>query len=552
MATKNLQSFLGQQLASGLRRKSVTCCSKWAEAYRVMGEPYPGRFSFLHHPWLREMHDSEAEFNVGQKAAQMGYTETALNLALYAIDILGLNVLYVLPTRHPDATNFSADRFGLALELSPHLKDIFSEVSNVGHKRTGTANLYIRGSRSRSQLKSIPASYIILDEKDEMTAKNVPLAYERAAGQTTKKIWELSTPTIPGFGINVDFEQSSQNHFFFKCPHCSRYTELIFPDSIVCTGDDINDKSLKDSHLICKECKHKLEHKTKHIWLSQSAWVKTYEDRQKEGWYINQLYSPTVSPYEIATKMVLAQTNAGHEQELYNSKMGLPRTVQGAGVQYSEIQACISDYRQYEAALGNRVVTAGIDVGKVFHYVIEEWILPPQGTPIVDINSASKPRVLKIGTCPDLKTVEDDLERFRFNFAVIDSQPERRLAIEFANRHWGKVRACSYEMGIEGKSLHTDAIEPRVKVDRTSWLDLSLGRFKAGTIYLPIDTPEEYKDHIRNQVRVYAPDKQGNPTGRWVTPDGKHDHWGHARNYSEIALPLAVSMASSHDIESPL
>lgn len=549
---KNLQGFLGQQLASGLRRKSVTSCSKWAEAYRVMGEPYPGKFSFLHHPWLREMHDSEAEFNVGQKAAQMGYTETALNLALYAIDILGLNVLYVLPTRHPDATNFSADRFGLALELSPHLKDIFSEVSNVGHKRTGTANLYIRGSRSRSQLKSIPAAYIILDEKDEMTAKNVPLAYERAAGQTTKKIWELSTPTIPGFGINTDFEQSTQNHFFFKCPHCSRFTELIFPDSIVCTGEDINDRSLRDSHLICKECKHHLEHKTKHIWLSESQWVRTYEDRQKEGWYINQLYSPTVTPYDIATKMVLARTDAGHEQELYNSKMGLPRTVQGAGVQYSEIQECLGDYRQYEAALGNRVVTAGIDVGKVFHYVIEEWILPPYGVPVVDINAASKPRVLKIGTCPDLQTVEDDLEKFRFNFAVIDSQPERRLAIEFANRHWGKVRACSYEMGIEGKSLHLDQVEPRVKVDRTSWLDLSLGRYKAGTIILPMDTPEEYKDHIRNQVRVYSPDKQGNPTGRWVTPDGKHDHWGHARNYSEIALPLAVSMASSHDIESPL
>lgn len=550
---QTLQDFFLTQLASGIKRKSVTSCSRWAENYRVMGQPFPGPFSFLHHPWLRAMHDSEAEFNVGQKAAQMGYTETALNLALYAIDILGLNVLYVLPTKNPDASNFSADRFGLALELSPYLKDLFSDVSNVGHKRTGQANLYVRGSRSRSQLKSIPAAVIILDEKDEMTAKNVPLAYERAAGQTTKRIWELSTPTVPRFGINIDFEQSTQNHFFFKCPHCSRYTELVFPDSIVCTGESLNDPNLRDSHLICKECKGLLDHQTKHEWLNnKSQWVETYEDRQKIGWYINQLYSPTVTPYEIATKMILAEDNPGHEQELYNSKMGLPRSVKGSSVTPQQIYESLGSYKQYEAHASNRIVTAGIDVGKKFHYVIDEWILPPYGTPVVDINVEARCRTLKMGETEDLKVLEADLAAFRFDYAVIDSQPERRLAIDFANRYYGKVRACSYEMGIEGKALHIDSVEPRVKVDRTSWLDMSLGRFKSGTITLPYDTPDEFKQHLMAPVRAYTPDAQGNMTGRWLTPDGKADHWAHARNYSEIALPLAASLSSVIEIESPI
>jgi len=549
---RNLQDGFLQELASGIKRKSVTSCSRWAENYRVMGQPYPGPFTFVHHPWLRAMHDSEAEFNVGQKAAQMGYTETALNLALYSIDILGLSVLYVLPTQHPDATNFSADRFGLALELSPYLKSLFSDVSNVGHKRSGTANLYVRGSRARSHLKSLPAAVIILDEKDEMVQKNVPLAYERAAGQTTKRIWELSTPTAPLAGINVDFEQSTQNHFFFKCPACSRFTELSFPESIVCTSDSLNDKELKNSHLICQICKAKLPHETKHLWLANNQWVETYEDRQKVGWYINQLYSPTVTPYEIATKMILAETNPGHEQELYNSKMGLPRAVKGSSVTPEQIYKSLGGYKQYEAHFGNRIVTAGIDVGKKFHYVIEEWILPPSGTPVVDLNAEAKCRTLKMGETEELSVVEADLQAFRFDYAVIDSQPERRLAISFANDHWGKVRACSYEMGIEGKAIHLDSVEPRVKVDRTSWLDLSLGRFRAGTIMLPMDTPEEFKQHIMAPVRTYVPDANGNLTGRWVTPEAKADHWAHARNYSEIALSLAASMSSVIDIESPI
>lgn len=548
----SLTSHFAQQLASGLKRKAVTSCSRWAEMYRVMGQPFPGPFSFKHHPWLKAMHDSDAEFNVGQKSAQMGYTETALNLALYSIDIRGLNVLYVLPTRHPDATNFSADRFGGALELSPHLCNMFSEVSNVGHKKTGLASLYIRGSRSRSQLKSIPAAVIILDEKDEMTPKNVPLAYARTDGQTTKLIWELSTPTAPGFGINVDFEHSTQQHFFFKCPHCSRYIELTYPESIVVTGDSLHDPLLKKSYLRCTACNHELDHKRKSEFLANNAWVAQYEERDKAGWYINQMYSPTISPYELATSILMADVSPSHEQELYNSKMGLPKQVKGSSVTDEEIRNAIKDYRQYTSHTGNRVVTVGIDVGKVFHYVIDEWILPPAGQFVIDINAEAKCRTLKIGVTPHLQELEDDLAAFRFDFAVIDSQPERRLAIKFANDHWGKVRACSYEMGIDGKTIHTDQVEPRVKVDRTSWLDLSLGRFKAGTIMLPIDTPEEFKEHLKTQVRVYLPDQHGNPTGRWVTPDGKHDHWAHARNYSEIALPLAASMGTVMDLESPI
>lgn len=517
-----------------------------------MGEPFPGPFTFKHHPWLRAMHDSEAEFNVGQKAAQMGYTETMLNLALYHIDINGTSVLYVLPSSHPDATNFSADRFGIAVELSPYLKDLFSEVSNVGHKRTGNANLYIRGSRSRSQLKSIATGVVILDEKDEMTAKNVPLAYERTAGQIKKLIWQISTPSIPGYGINADFEESTQNHFFFRCPHCSRYTELIFPDSFVLVGDSLHDPRLHDSYMQCKECKHPLAHEGKEQYLQDSHWVPQFRDREWTGWYINQLYSPAIKPYDIAKSTILAESDPGHEQELYNSKMGLPRVVKGAGVTDADIIKCLGEYMSYEAHYGNRVVTAGIDVGKFFHYVIEEWILPPAGSRIVDINASAVCRLLKAGVTTELKVVEDDLINFRTDFAVIDSQPERRLAIEFANRHYGKIRACSYEMGIEGKQIHLDAIEPRLKVDRTSWLDLSLGRFKNQTIMLPIDICEEYKQHIKAQVRIYTPDPFGNMTGRWVTPDKKHDHWGHARNYSEIALPLATSTGTTIQIDSPV
>jgi 5-methylcytosine-specific restriction protein A len=234
------QTFL-DRIVAGLRRKSVTQASRWATTYRVMGPPYPGQWTFKYHPWLKEMHDSKAEHNVGRKSAQMGFTETVLNLVFYNIDVLSVNCLYVLPALKPDATDFSASRFDPALELSDYLTKLFSDVKNIGHKRAGTTNLYIRGSKSRAGLKSVPVGLIILDEVDEMRQKNIPLALERSAGQLHKQDWMISTPTIPEYGIEKYFSETTKEHFFFSCPHCSKQIELIFPESMIITADNVGD-----------------------------------------------------------------------------------------------------------------------------------------------------------------------------------------------------------------------------------------------------------------------------------------------------------------------
>ena len=103
-------------ISGGLLRKSVTRCSRWAMKYRIMGKPFPGPWSFLHHPWTKEIHDSEAAGTVIQKAAQMGLSETMLNIVFFNIDIKGNNCLYILPNKSPNATNFSSSRFDATLE----------------------------------------------------------------------------------------------------------------------------------------------------------------------------------------------------------------------------------------------------------------------------------------------------------------------------------------------------------------------------------------------------------------------------------------------------
>ena len=88
-------------------------------------------------------------------------------------------------------------------------------------------------------------------------------------------------------------------------------------------------------------------------------------------------------------------------------------------------------------------------------------------------------------------------------------------------------------------------------MDRTTWLDTSLSRFRNGTIDLPKDVSYEYREHIKALVRRYERDRNGNSIGRYRR-GSKDDHFAHARNYSEIALNLAYSLKRSTNLSGVL
>ena len=540
-----LSSLLTERLSSGLKRKSIVSPSKWATTYRVMGKPFSGPWSFDKHPWLKGMHDSTTEINVGQKAAQMGFTETVLNIVFYYIDIHGVDCLYVLPSKTPDASDFSAARFDAALELSSHLNKMFSNVKNVGHKRAGNTNLYIRGAKSRSGLKSVPVGVLVLDEKDEMNQENIPLARERQSGYDITKTWEISTPTIDSFGINASFEVSTQNEFFFKCPSCTRYINLTFPESIEICGSDYTDQEIHSTFLKCNICGAKLPHETKHEWLQTGRWIPRFEDRDISGWGISQMYSTTITPAKFIESYFRAKTNPADEQEFYNSKLGLPHVVEGARLTDKDINNCIGEHTTVQSNDAG-LVTLGVDVGNHLHFEVCKWHIAPN---VIDLNAEARCQVLAVGKLLHFEELDVLMRKYNVSSCVVDMQPERRKAYEFASRFWGRVRLCYYGRGVQGKQIHLSQEEElSLTVDRTSWIDMSLSRFRACSISLPQDIPMEYRRHITSLVRIYEKDVDGNPVGKYVKASNSEDHFAHARTYAEIALPLAASLGQAHNI----
>lgn len=510
----------------------------------MMGEPYPGLWKFDRHPWAREIHDCKAPMIIGQKAAQMAFTETAMNKAFYAIDMLGDSVLYVLPSKTPGASDFSKSRFDPALEASPHLKQLFTDVQNVGHKRAGLANLFVRGSRSRSQLKSDPAAVMIFDEVEEMVYKNIELALERMSGHDITQAFLLSTPSIDGIGINFYFKMSTQRHFFFVCPHCGKYIELTH-DDLVITADKADDPKIKDSHLLCPRpsCKGVLKHEEKVEYYKKNEWVPS-QVSINEGYTINQLYSVPTEPWKIAVAYLKSQTDEELEQEYWCSKMGMTHELKGARVTDEDITACTKDYTKWLAGKTGQLVTLGVDVGNKLNVEVNLWH-PTGSKDSMDLSNLFKPQVIWEGTVDHFEEVDDIFLKYLATFLVVDGIPEKRKSFELCCRLKGCSRMCFYVDSSRGygKEIKTtdNTSNMGITVDRTQWLDLALGRIRKHQMILPKDLSMDYGNHVKALVKRYRRDAQtGQVVAEYVHGQHNPDHHGHTRVYNELALVHAL------------
>jgi hypothetical protein len=186
-----------------------------------------------------------------------------------------------------------------------------------------------------------------------------------------------------------------------------------------------------------------------------------------------------------------------------------------------------------------------VDVGRWLHYEVCYWDIKKLGN---DLNVMSEPIVIGSGKVPNFEDLDTLMKDYQVLMCVIDANPETRKALEFAKRFHGHVRLCYYGKGGSNKNITklNDNSEYRISVDRTSWMDVALGRFLTNTIHLPSDISQEYRDHIKAPARQYRVDRNGDPVGCYLNLGA--DHFAHSRTYAEVALPIAASFNTNEDI----
>jgi hypothetical protein len=484
------------------------------------------------------MTNSQDRHWVGQKAAQMGFSEVLMNLAFYMVTQKKTATLYGLPSERPDARDFSATRFDPAIQHSPYLKSMLSaSVSNNFLKMFGGIPLYIRGSRGTASFHSIPVGCVLLDEVDKMSEKAVREAIERLSGQIEFWLRQASTPSLPGVGISKTFQTSTQDFYTFQCPGCSRWTELVFPDCLVIPTDDPKSPAINNSYIKCIDCGIHLRHEEKPSFLSSGKWEPRFRDRNIRGFKISQLYSCTLHPARLAESYLNSLTNPADEQVLYNSKLGEDHIVAGAAVTEEHIHNCIRPFNIRSAAT-SPVVTMGVDVGSYLHFKIIEYRFQPNA---VDPNTDSEAKLLyydKIkNTEPGFGNLMPIVQEYNPLAICIDAAPERISSEKFAKSLFGRAFTVNYNDHTDGKTI-SDTDFFKLTVNRTYWIDQYLGRYMNGTIHIPVQINEEFRVHMKSLKKFYEKDRFGETIGRYVKTEGRTDY-AHCGVYCEIALRKA-------------
>jgi len=494
-----------ENILANLEERTTKDYLDWVyDNWTARGEP----LEFVKHKYLEQIYKDQSREIVYCKSAQCGATERMITEALWLPDQFKENALYLFPNTG-DVSDLVQERIDEPINASSYLSVVSGrakriagkQADKVGLKRMSKGFIYFRGSNKATQIISVSADALFIDELDRMNQDNVPFFNKRLKHSKRKWLRWASTPTIPGIGIDEKFQESDQHHCHVKCNDCDTWQVLDFENNI----------DQEKLQLVCKECRKEIV-----PWEMDMKWIPKNPESEIRGYHITQLYSPMLDVKELVKESL--KTDEFNKMQFYNQSLGLAYEPKGAKITDADIQACIRDYlipfkEQKEP------VFMGVDVGRVLHYVIR-----------------TKKRVIEIGEVADFEDLDKKMKEYNIRKVVFDALPETRKVQEFINRFKGRAYRIYYTGLKEPKKdefFRRDG--DKVNTDRTLSLDYSGNEIKEQEIEMPrnINDKTDYKTQLGNLIRVIQEDKHGNKSATYVKTGP--DHYRHAQNYAFIA-----------------
>ena len=508
----------------------------WVLAWRLInGAP----FSFQGHDYLRGIYRDETPFMVIRKAAQMGASEYAISRALHfavtktKANNAGCTVVYFFPTDN-DVGEFSRDRFAPAVAQSDYLRGQVRDTDTAGLKQIGRGSIYFRGTRSRTRMKSVPGDFLVFDELDEMVPANVDLARKRLGH--SEYGWELavSTPSMPGYGIDAVFEDTDQRHWLLRCEGCSTWHCL--EDEFLEAHGNPQDPRVEIAfikgepgreRLVCRDCGHVLD-------PARGAWAAKYPDRLRRGYHVSKFVATVLSQKdaELGAKTKPAALLADWRQtqfpgEFYNSELGLPYLDAEGGLTEQDLQALVGGY---PVMATGRECVMGVDQGNGLHVVVKE---PADDGYALTVYVHHEPM-----TDETFSHLDHIMDAFDVRACVIDALPNTHAARAFARRYRGRVWLSYYGNSKGRVAWGFDAENTAiVNVNRTEALDAWRDLHRQGKRRIPRIEGQvtTYVKQMTNILRSVEEDPvTGAKRATWIKRGP--DHFAHADSYSEIAL----------------
>lgn len=519
--------------------------SEWADNFRVLTSvsAEPGRWRTNRTPYLKEPMDRFTDPLIEKIVlcfgAQLGKTETELNMIGYALDQTSFPTMMVYPT--DTVAKFASDkRVKPMIKSVKSISDKFDENSKLLELDFNNGNyMVLAGANSPSNLSSRSIKYLFFDEIDKYPAfagkeaDPIKLATERTKTFVDKKIVMVSTPTVESGNIWQAFMSANERRqYYVPCPHCGvsqilKFKQIKWPEEHNDNADMIRDTAYYE----CEHCGERIYDKHKMEMLRRGEWRAVNESQSKVrsvSYHLSSIYSPWVTFGDVAYEFKNSKDTPATLMNFINSWLAEPwRSSKTKSTQNLEFTQ--SNYPCGVVPDKAVLLIASVDV-QLDHFWWEvRAYAPGVKSYLIDYGQAStwedleeiiinreypseygEPRqVMKAGIDSGFRT--DEVYQFCSRF------PEVCIPVKGSSNH--STMAAPYTMtslekgvvgGLKLYVLNTDY-----------WKDFIFARMirpvdEVGTIHLYKDCPQEYSDHLRSEEKQEIRNvKTGAVTVQW-------------------------------------
>lgn len=519
--------------------------SEWADNFRVLTSvsAEPGRWRTNRTPYLKEPMDRFTDPLIEKIVlcfgAQLGKTETELNMIGYALDQTSSPTMMVYPT--DTIAKFASDkRVQPMIKSVKSISDKFDENSKLLELDFNNGNyMVLVGANSPSSLSSRSIKYLFFDEIDKYPAfagkeaDPIKLATERTKTFVDKKIVMVSTPTIESGNIWQAFMSANERRqYYVPCPHCGvsqtlKFKQIKWPEEHNDNVDMIRDTAYYE----CEHCGERIYDKHKMEMLRRGEWRAVNESQSKVrsvSYHLSSIYSPWVTFGDVAYEFKNSKGTPATLMNFINSWLAEPwkssKTKSTQNMEFTQ-----SNYPCGVVPDKAVLLIASVDV-QLDHFWWEvRAYAPGVKSYLIDYGQAStwedleeiiinreypseygEPRqVMKAGIDSGFRT--DEVYQFCSKF------PEVCIPVKGSSNH--STMAAPYTMtslekgvvgGLKLYVLNTDY-----------WKDFIFARMirpadEDGTIHLYKECPQEYSDHLRSEEKQEIRNvKTGAVTVQW-------------------------------------
>jgi len=494
------------------------------------------------HFFLEAIYEDISDEIAVQKPSQIGVSTWAILTELHDARFLGINQIHTLPAAK-DVNSFVPSKVNEIIKKNPSIKKGLEkkQVDAVAQKQFGKGFLYYKGTKGDSDTLMLSSDRNWYDELDASDMIKIG-AYESRmeAEKSLRQKRYISTPTMPGQGINKKIEESDQKHWRFKCDACKTEQHMVWPDNV----------DFEKKRYICSKCAEPITEKM----VRAGGWKARYPDRTPNkkkgktgisGYILTQMVVPWIKCSDLIKSYEDAKAgrNDMTMQYFYNHKLGLPY-IEAAGQFPSALitQNCIDkEHIEVNSCMG-------VDVQLHELYIMvgsEEGIYGILKTrddqEFIDTNG--KQGKSKWDKWEELMTIYD------VRYCVIDGGFTPNEVIAHAKKYPGKVWVNWYkedpkrekiirwsDEDFQGAQKDEEA-EIKVLTDRERAIDWLLSDLKQGEIrffYQPTNpVVKALTKQFETTYSRIVTDRLGRKKREWVSTG--QDDWFHATIYFKIA-----------------